>query len=104
MDALGLMEGAMRFAQFREAMLSSDAANASSAGFEAKDVALVPRVSAAGVRFAAALRGLPASGPVASIEYAMGAIAKNAVWYRSLTQQTRAILREYKTVAEEARR
>lgn len=103
MDSLRLMETAMDFARYREAVLSSDVANVSSTGFVAKDVALVPRVTRRGVQFAAALRDMSGNGPV-SLERAMGAIAKNEVWYRALTQQTRAILREYRTVAEEARK
>ena len=104
MDILRMVEDAMRFACYRQAMLASDAANASSAGFQPKDVVLRVQPEQAGVRFAAALADVPSSGAVATVEYAMGAIAKNAVWYRALTQQTHAILREYRTVAEEARR
>jgi hypothetical protein len=104
MDPLRMMETAMAFSRYREAVLSSDAANANSAGFAPTDVGLVPHASAEGVRFAVAMRELSDRGPTGSIEYAMGGIAKNAVWYRALTQQTRAILREYRTVAEEARR
>jgi len=103
MDALRMMETAMNFARYREAVLSSDVANVSSAGFVPKDVALAPQATREGVRFAAELRDVPGKG-AESLEFAMGAIAKNAVWYRALTQQTRAILREYRTVAEEARR
>jgi flagellar basal body rod protein FlgB len=102
-DALRMMETAMNFARYREAVLSSDVANVNSGGFVPKDVALAPRATPGGVQFAAALREMSGNGP-GSIERAMGAIAKNAVWYRALTQQARAILREYRTVAEEARR
>lgn len=94
----------MRFARYRQSVLASDAANATSAGFQPKDVALRVQPEQAGVRFAAAIADVSASGSVATVEFAMGAIAKNAVWYRALTQQTHAILREFRTVAEEARR
>jgi hypothetical protein len=98
-----MMETAMELARYREAVLSSDVANVSSAGFVPKDVALAPHAIRGGVQFAAELRDLSGNGP-GSLELAVGAIAKNGVWYRALTQQTRAILREYRTVAEEVRR
>ncbi|MBV8082531.1 MAG: hypothetical protein JO347_00410 [Candidatus Eremiobacteraeota bacterium] len=104
MDILRMVEDAMRAARYRQAVLASDAANATSAGFAPKDIALSVQRESGGMRFAAAIRDVPVTGAVATVEYAMGAIAKNAVWYRALAQQTRAILREFRTVAEEARR
>jgi hypothetical protein len=104
MSALGMVEEAMRFAHYRAAVLASDAANASSAGFQPTDVALSPRLAEGGMRFAAAVSEVQTAGPVSTVEYAMGAIAKNSVWYRALAQEARAIMREFRTVAEEVRR
>lgn len=104
MAVLDMVEQSMRFAQYRAALLAGDAANAHSAGFQPSDAALVPDASGGGLRFAAALRDVETAGPISTVEYAMGAIAKNSVWYRALARQARAILREFRVVAEEARR
>lgn len=94
----------MRFARYRAAVLASDAANAGTPGFTSRDVTPVAQITEGGVRFAAAIRDVDAGGSVNTIEYAMGAIAKNAVWYRALVRQAHAMLREFRTVAEETRR
>jgi hypothetical protein len=104
MSVLTMVETAMQFSQYRAALLAGDAANASSAGFHPTDAALAIEPAAGGLRFAAAMRDVESAGPVSTVEYAMGGIAKNSVWYRALAGQAHAILREFRTVAEEARR
>lgn len=104
MEPLALIEQAMRFARYRSAVLASDAANAGTPGFKPRDVAPIAQPTENGIRFAAAVREIDASGAVGAIEYAMGGIAKNGVWYRALADQARAMLREFRTVAEESRR
>ncbi|HME80661.1 MAG TPA: hypothetical protein VKF82_01145 [Candidatus Eremiobacteraceae bacterium] len=104
MTALRMVEGAMQFARYRAAVLAGDVANAGSTGFAPKDVTLTAGPGDGGLRFASAMHDVSTADPVSTVEYAMGAIAKNAIWYRALTQQTRALLREFRTVAEEERR
>jgi hypothetical protein len=104
MEPLAFIEQAMRFARYRASVLAGDAANAGTPGFIPRDVAPVAQISERGARFAAAVREVDAGGAVGAIEYAMGGIAKNSVWYRALTEQARAMLREFRTVAEETRR
>ena len=104
MGPLAFIEQAMQFARYRAAVLAGDAANAGTGGFTPRDVAPVAQLTPGGLRFAAAIREVDTGGPSGAIEYAMGGIAKNSVWYRGLTQQARAMLRELRTVAEEMRR
>lgn len=104
MSALSIIEQGLAFAQRRAAVLASDAANANTPGFVARDIAPAPRPTPEGIRFATVLGEFPDESGAGSLEYAMGATAKNGVWFRALTVQARAILREFKTVAEESRR
>jgi hypothetical protein len=104
MGPLVFIEQAMQFARYRGAVLAGDAANASTRGFIPRDVEPTVEVSERGLRFAAAIRDVDTGGPAGAIEYAMGGIAKNSVWYRALAAQARAVLREFRTVAEEMRR
>jgi hypothetical protein len=104
MEPLAFIEQAMRFARYRAAVLASDAANAGTPGFTPRDVEPAAQVTEGGLRFAAAVREVDAGGSVGAIEYAMGGIAKNSVWYRALAEQAHAMLREFRTVAEETRR
>lgn len=104
MEPLALIEQAMRFGRYRAALLASDAANAGTAGFTPRDVSPAAQLAEGGVRFAATVREVDAGGAVGAIEYAMGGIAKNSLWYRALAEQARAMLREFRTVAEESRR
>jgi len=104
MEPLALIEQAMRFARYRAAVLAGDAANAGTPGFVPRDVEPAAQTTERGLRFAAAMREVDAGGPTGAIEYAMGGIAKNSVWYKALTEQARAMLREFRTVAEETRR
>jgi hypothetical protein len=97
------IEAGLRFAQTRSAVLAEDVANARTPGFVARDAALTAG-DADGPPFATVLRDVQARGPVGVLEFAMGAQAKNAVMYRALTDQEHAMLRELRTVAEEARR
>lgn len=106
MSELGfsLVEQGMRIAQQRAAVLAEDAANARSPGFVARDVAPVLESSEDGIRFAASVRIAQGAGVGGTIEYAMGATAENSVRFRALADQERAMLREFRTVAEESRR
>ena len=102
--ALGLIEQGMQVAQLRGRVLAEDAANARSPGFAARDVAPAAALTERGLEFAAAVRTAPASGESGTIEFAMGATAENSLRFRALADQERAMLREYRTVADEARR
>ncbi len=106
MSELGFdyIEAGMRFARTRAAVLADDVANARTPGFVPRDAAQAPGDLPAGQPFAAVLRDVAASGAVGVLEFAMGAQAKNAVTYRALADQEHAMLRELRTVAEEARR
>jgi len=97
------VEQGLRIARERAAYLAADAANAQTPGFVPHDVAVGPG-SGGGAPFAAALREVQATGASGVLEYAMGATAKNAVTFRALSEQERSMLREFRIVAEEARR
>ena len=94
----------MRFAHARAAVLAEDVANARTPGFVPRDAVREEGVEPSGLPFGAVLREVAASGAIGVLEFAMGAQAKNAVTYRALTDQEHAVLRELRTVAEEARR
>jgi flagellar basal body rod protein FlgB len=98
------VEAGMSFARARAALLAEDTANARTPGFVAKDAALVPNQSGEGPPFSAIMADVEARGEVGILEFAMGTAAKNAVTYHALADQERAMLRELRTVAEEARR
>lgn len=97
------VEEGMRIARARAAYLAADAANATSPGFEARDLTVAPGGSRS-APFSVALVRSGAPGGTNIIDYTMAANAKNAVSYRALADQERAMLREFRTVAEEARR
>ena len=103
-ESFGLIEQGLRVTQLRARALAEDAANARSTGFVARDVAPAPELTDRGLVFAAAVRSAPASGESGTIEYAMGATAENSLRFRALADQERAMLREYRTVAEDERR
>ena len=94
----------MRFAQTRAAVLAEDVANARTPGFVPRDALRAQGAGPAGPPFSAVLRDVTAHGAAGVLEFAMGAQAKNAVEYRALADQEHAMLRELRTVAEEARR
>jgi len=98
------IEASMRFAQARSALLADDVANARTPGFVAHDAQLVVGQRPDGAPFSIVLQDVETRGAVGVLEFAMGAQAKNAVMYRALADQERAMLRELRTVAEEARR
>ncbi len=98
------IEAQLIFARTRAAVLAQDVANARTPGFIARDVQMVQSTDPAGAPFAAALQNVNTHGAVGALEYAMGAQARNAIAFRALTDQERAMLREVRTVAEEARR
>jgi len=93
-----LVEQGMRAAQDRAAVLAADAANARTPGFVPSDISPGGEVSASGIRFASVLR--PVRSGVGGLEYAMAATADNSIRFRALADQERAMLREFKTVAE----
>ena len=101
---LTLVEQGMRVAQQRAAVLAADAANARTPGFVARDVKPVIEESSGGMTFAAAVETAQTAGEGGTIEYAMAATAENSVRFRALADQERAMLREFRTVADEARR
>ncbi len=98
------IEAGLRFARTRAAVLAEDVANARTPGFIARDAVPIESDPQSGSPFSAALRDVAAKGTVGVLEFAMAAQAKNAVTYRALADQERAVLRELRTVAEEARR
>jgi flagellar basal body rod protein FlgB len=107
--AFDYVEAGMRFARLRAAALAEDVANARTPGFVPHDLARAENGSAdpgsvGGAPFSAVLHQVAANGTVGLLEYAMSAQAKNAVAYRALAEQERAMLRELRTVAQEARR
>jgi flagellar basal body rod protein FlgB len=106
MSELGfsLVEQGMRLTQERAAVLAADAANARSTGFVARDLFPSLEASESGLRFAASVHAVHSAGVVGTIEYAMGATAENSVRFRALADQERAMLREFRTVAQESRR
>jgi len=104
-SALSYIEAGMSVAHGRAAFLAADIANARTPGFRPVDLKLVTASRDGG---ASGLRAVPveveAHGTVGVIEYAMTAQAKNSMNYRALADQERAMLREFRTVAEESRR
>jgi len=103
-QGLDYIEAGMRFARTRAAVLADDVANARTPGFVPRDAARAPGDVRSGQPFSAVLQEVQASGAVGVLEFAMTAQAKNAVTYRALADQEHAMLRELRTVAEEARR
>jgi hypothetical protein len=103
-SAFDIVEQGMRLAQARASVLAADAANSRTPGFVPRDLTPVVEQSDAGLRFAAAIRSTPSVGEGGAIEYAMGATADNSVRFRTLADQERAMLREFRTVADEGRR
>jgi len=103
-NAFGLVEQGMRLAQLRAAVLAEDTANARTPGFVARDVSPKLEVSPSGIRFATAMLVAEKPGEMGTIERAMGATAENAMRFRALAVQERAMLREFRSVAEDARR
>lgn len=102
--SFGLVEQGLQISQLRARVLAEDAANARSTGFVARDVAPAAELTGRGLEFASAVRSAPAAGASGTIEFAMGATAENSLRFRALADQERAMLREYRTVADEARR
>jgi len=83
--------------------LASDVANAHTKGYQAHDIEPRAVLTPSGVRFAAQIKQLAARG-TSLIERAMGATAQVMVTYRALAAQERAMLREFHTVIDEAKR
>ena len=93
------VESGLAFGSARAVVLAADAANAGSRGFRPLDVA------PAGDRFGGLIvRALGGGGAAGTIERAMAASAQNSVRYRALAEQERAMLREFRSAAEDARR
>jgi flagellar basal body rod protein FlgB len=106
MSELGfsMVEQGMRIAQERALVLAADAANARTPGYVARDVVPAVEETASGLRFSGAVRQAQSPGAGHMIEFAMGATAQNSVRFRALADQERAMLHEFRLVAEEARR
>jgi hypothetical protein len=102
--AFDYIEAGMRFSRTRSAVLTEDVANARTPGFAAYDVVRAGSDPGSRIPFSTVLSEVAASGAVGVLEFAMGAQAKNAVTYKALAEQEHAMLRELRTVAEEARR
>ncbi len=98
------IEAGMSFARARSAVLAEDVANARTPGFVPRDADRLASDLPSGAPFSAVLHDVAAQGPVGVLEFAMGAQAKNVSTYHALADQERAMLRELRTVAEEARR
>jgi flagellar basal body rod protein FlgB len=93
------VEAGLAFGRARAVVLATDAANAQSQGFRAVDIA------PAGERFnGLVVRALGSGGAAGTIERAMAASAQNSVRYRALADQERAMLREFRSAADGARR
>jgi flagellar basal body rod protein FlgB len=93
------IESGLAFAKLRSVVLARDATNARTPGFQPIDIA------PAGDRFGGmVVRALDATGTAGTIERSMAASAQNSVRYRALADQERAMLREFRSVAEEARK
>lgn len=92
------VEAGLAFARTRSIVLATDATNARAPGFQPIDVA------PAGEFGGLVVRALQTSGTAGTIERSMAASAENSVCYRALADQERSMLREFRTVAEDARR
>jgi flagellar basal body rod protein FlgB len=92
------VEQGLAFARTRAIVLAADATNARTPGFQPVDIA------PAGDRFGMVVRALDASGTAGTIERSMAASAQNSVRFRALADQERAMLREFRSVADDARR
>jgi hypothetical protein len=97
-SAFAKVEAGLAFGRDRAVVLAMDAANARRPDFVAVD--LQPGASGFG-RFVARALG---PGTSATIENAMAASAQNSVRYRALADQERAMLREFRNAADDARR
>ncbi len=105
MSAIGFnaVEQGMQFLLQRSAVLATDVADAAIPKFVAQDIQPVVRAGPAGLSIAAVRKEVSSSASGA-LEYAMAATAKNSVRYRALADQERAMLKELRTVVDEARR
>lgn len=95
------LESGMAIARDRAAALSIDAALARTPRFRPFDVAAEPDGADAVAERVVEAKPAGASG---AIEYAMGATAENSIRFRALADQERAMLREFRTVTDEARK
>ena len=93
------LETGLALERGRSMVLAADAANARRPGFVAVDLQAAPQEFGGYV-----VRALRGSGASATIENAMAASAENSVRYRALADQERAILREFRSAADDARR
>ena len=98
-----VVEQGISFLRRRSALLAADVANAHTPGYVSRDAQPLVFQSAAGLRFGAKLKSVPAGG-AAALESALAATASNSVAYKALADQERAMLKELRTVIEEARR
>ncbi len=98
-SAFSQIEAGLAFGRGRAVVLAVDAANARRKGFVGVDVR---RDSQAFSGFVA--RALGGNGASSTIESTMAASAQNSVQYRALADQERAMLREFRNAADDARR
>jgi hypothetical protein len=99
-----MVEDGMSVAARRAAVLASDAANVRTPGFVPSDVAEGVEDDGAGPRFVSAVTAMQTGGLTGDVEHVMTATAQNSIRFRSLADQERAMLHEYRTVAEDQRR
>jgi flagellar basal body rod protein FlgB len=100
----GMVEDGMSAAARRAAVLASDAANALTPGFVPSDVVVGIEPTEDGIRFVSAVAQAQSGGMASDIERVMAATADNSIRFRSLADQERAMLHEYREVAEDQRR
>ncbi|HXW76200.1 MAG TPA: hypothetical protein VEJ20_02200 [Candidatus Eremiobacteraceae bacterium] len=98
------VEDGLRACVVRGALLASDAANAHTPNFTPADLVPVSRDGLASANFGYALERVQTQNAGAAIEAVMAATAENSIRFRSLADQEHAMLREFRTVAEELRR
>jgi hypothetical protein len=97
-SAFAKIEAGLAFGRDRATVLAMDAADARRPGFVAFDIQ--QPANGFGGFVARALK----PGASATIESAMAASAQNSVRYRALADQERAMLREFRSAADDARR
>jgi len=100
--SFSLVEQGLRAARARSSVLAFDVATVGDRGEVARDLSPIIEDSPGGFRFALEMRRAPSGA--GGIERAMAATAENSIRFRALASQEHAMLRELRTVAEDARR
>lgn len=99
---LTAIESGLSFARRRADVLAADVANARTPGFTPVDLTRVPDEYAGGL--VEQRRPIDTRGFAGTLEFAMAAQADTASTHRALAEQERAVLREFRAVADESRR